>query len=158
MRISDWSSDVCSSDLISLTTNAPTGDLEGSVKASVGNYDYRRYEGVLNIPLMGDELAVRFAGSYNERDGYGRFVRLDRPAADVRGNYYVRGQLRWARADKPFMLTVSGAYTRFRDSGPLIGLVGYNSDFELSPGFTVGAPVAGTGSGPSDYMLSTENF
>src|SRR3546814_13675262 len=60
---------------ISLTTNAPTGDLEGSVKASVGNYDYRRYEGVLNIPLMGDELAVRFAGSYNERDGYGRFVR-----------------------------------------------------------------------------------
>src|SRR3546814_4025519 len=36
---------------ISLTTNAPTGDLEGSVKASVGNYDYRRYEGVLNIPL-----------------------------------------------------------------------------------------------------------
>src|SRR3546814_6032199 len=45
---------------ISLTTNAPTGDLEGSVKASVGNYDYRRYEGVLNIPLMGDELAVRF--------------------------------------------------------------------------------------------------
>src|SRR3546814_6738796 len=53
-------------------------DLEGSVKASVGNYDYRRYEGVLNVPLMGDELAVRFAGSYNERDGYGRFVRLDR--------------------------------------------------------------------------------
>src|SRR3546814_3519539 len=82
MRISDWSSDVCSSDL----------DLEGSVKASVGNYDYLRYEGFLNIPLMGDELAVRFAGSYNERDGYGRFVRLDRPAADVRGNYYVRGQ------------------------------------------------------------------
>src|SRR3546814_10150524 len=97
-------------------------------------------------------------GSENGRYGYGRFVRLDRRAADVRGNYYVCGQVRWAPADKPFTLTVSGDYTRFRDSGQLTGLVGYNPDFELSPGFTVGDAVAGTGIDPNDYLLNKKNF
>src|SRR3546814_18681272 len=76
--------------------------------------------------------------------------------SDVRGNYYVRGQLRWAPADKPFTLTVSGDYTRFLDSGQLTGLVGYNPDFELSPGFTVGDAVAGTGIEPNDYLLNKQ--
>src|SRR3546814_6269114 len=49
-------------------------------------------------------------------------------------------------------------YTRFRDSGQLTGLVGYNPDFELSPGFMVGDAVAGTGIDPNDYLLNKKNF
>src|SRR3546814_531299 len=59
MRISDWSSDVCSSDL-----------LGGSVEVQYGNYDERRLEAALNIPLMKDVAALRVAGLYEKRDGY----------------------------------------------------------------------------------------
>src|SRR3546814_2427795 len=51
MRISDWSSDVCSSDL-------------------VGNYNSRRMVGMLNVPIVTDILGLRIAGSMTNRDGY----------------------------------------------------------------------------------------
>src|SRR3546814_8594995 len=44
MRISDWSSDVCSSDL--------------------------RMTGMLNVPIVADQLGLRVAGSMTDRDGY----------------------------------------------------------------------------------------
>src|SRR3546814_5097349 len=49
MRISDWSSDVCSSDL--------------------GRFDYRTLEGAINIPLVADRVALRVAGQVRRQDG-----------------------------------------------------------------------------------------
>src|SRR3546814_8280272 len=133
MRISDWSSDVCSSDLsirgivtkaisattdpgvavsfnnIGLITNrffeqeffdmerlevlrGPQGTLygrnatggvinlitakpkldrfEGSIKGEVGNYDSRRMTGMLNAPIVADQLGLRVVGTMTVRDGY----------------------------------------------------------------------------------------
>src|SRR3546814_6704462 len=96
MRISDWSSDVCSSDLfdmerlevlrgpqgtlygrnatggvINLITAKPELDrFEGSIKGEVGNYDSRRMTGMLNVPIVADQLGLRVAGSMTDRDGY----------------------------------------------------------------------------------------
>lgn len=54
--------------------NRPTFDLGGSIKASIGNYDFHEIEAVLNLPLAGDLLAVRLAGSWSRRDGYTRSI------------------------------------------------------------------------------------
>src|SRR3546814_3768493 len=89
MRISDWSSDVCSSDLV---LRGPQGTLygrnatagvvniisakpeldafNGSIKGEVGNYNSRRLVGMLNVPLVTDILGVRLAGSMTQRSGY----------------------------------------------------------------------------------------
>ena len=40
----------------------------GSV--DVGNYNNRRLEGMLNIPIVGDKLDLRMAGEWTKRDGY----------------------------------------------------------------------------------------
>ncbi len=36
----------------------------------VGNYNNRRMEGMLNIPIVGDKLDLRVAGEWTKRDGY----------------------------------------------------------------------------------------
>src|SRR3546814_8790191 len=89
MRISDWSSDVCSSDLSSVQvlkgpqgtlfgrntnggavlayTVAPTYDFEGYVEASYGNYDARELQGAINLPIVDDRIALRLAADLDRK-------------------------------------------------------------------------------------------
>jgi iron complex outermembrane recepter protein len=48
----------------------PTNDFGGYVDLTVGNYAERRYQAVINVPLISDVLLVRFAMDANYRDGY----------------------------------------------------------------------------------------
>ncbi|MCW1431223.1 TonB-dependent receptor [Novosphingobium sp. JCM 18896] len=52
-----------------LVPKKPTADLEGYVEGSVGNYDMRRFQGVLNLPLS-DTFRVRLGVDRMVRDGY----------------------------------------------------------------------------------------
>lgn len=49
-------------------TNQPVGRFEGSARLAVGNHDSYTAAGVLNLPIDGDRLAVRFSG-IRERNG-----------------------------------------------------------------------------------------
>jgi len=57
---------------LNIRTNDPTGDFEGYIKGDIGNFDSRKIETVVNLPIT-DELAARIAYRYNERDGYGKY-------------------------------------------------------------------------------------
>jgi len=48
----------------------PTGEMNGYVDVTDGNYNARRYQTVVNVPLVNDVLMVRFAADLNYRDGY----------------------------------------------------------------------------------------
>lgn len=52
-----------------LVPQKPTGDLEGYVEGSYGNYDMKRLQGVLNVPL-GEDVRFRVGADHMERDGY----------------------------------------------------------------------------------------
>lgn len=52
-----------------LVPRKPTDVFEGYVEGSLGNYDMRRVQGALNVPLT-DNFRMRFAVDNNERDGY----------------------------------------------------------------------------------------
>jgi len=54
---------------ILLVPQRPTGDLEGYVEGSAGNYNLLRAQGVLNIPLA-DTFKVRLGIDRQKRDGY----------------------------------------------------------------------------------------
>src|SRR3546814_9724365 len=58
MRISDWSSDVCSSDLI--LSNPPRESRERGLKVILGNFDRIESRAVVNEPLT-DRLFMRLA-------------------------------------------------------------------------------------------------
>jgi len=52
-----------------LTPRKPTDNLEGYVEASYGNYDMKRLQGVVNVPLA-DWARLRLGGDFMDRDGY----------------------------------------------------------------------------------------
>lgn len=52
-----------------LVPRKPTGNLEGYVEGTLGDYDLRRVQAVANIPVM-DTLRVRFGVDRMKRDGY----------------------------------------------------------------------------------------
>ena len=54
---------------ILLVPTKPKNQLEGYVQASLGKYDMRRVEAVLNVPLS-DTFRVRLGVDRNKRDGY----------------------------------------------------------------------------------------
>ncbi len=52
-----------------LVPQRPTYDLEGYVEGSAGNYDMKRIQGVLNVPI-GEIARARFGVDHQSRDGY----------------------------------------------------------------------------------------
>src|SRR3546814_15437827 len=97
MRISDWSSDVCSSDLFSAfdterveilrgpqgtlygrnatggsvnyITKKPSQDFEGNADVTIGNYDMCRLRGAVTIPVS-DGLSTRLVAFREKCDGF----------------------------------------------------------------------------------------
>ncbi len=56
--------------VVNLISAKPSDQYEAMGSVDVGNYNNRRVEGMLNIPVMGDKLAFRAAGEWTKRDGY----------------------------------------------------------------------------------------
>ncbi|MDB5687039.1 MAG: hypothetical protein JWR77_1628 [Rhizorhabdus sp.] len=51
-------------------TKQPTYELGGYGQVLIGNYDWKEFEGAVNLPIIADKLAVRVAGQIRRRDGY----------------------------------------------------------------------------------------
>jgi iron complex outermembrane receptor protein len=56
--------------VVNVISAKPTDDYEGMLSVDFGNYDSRRFEGMLNVPIVGDKLDIRLAGEWTRRDGY----------------------------------------------------------------------------------------
>ena len=56
--------------MVNVVTAKPTDQFEAMLSADLGNYKNRRYEGMVNIPVVDDRLDIRMAGEWTKRDGY----------------------------------------------------------------------------------------
>jgi len=56
--------------VVNLITARPSDQFEAMASADVGNYQNRRFEGMLNVPIVDDRLDLRIAGEWTKRDGY----------------------------------------------------------------------------------------
>ncbi len=56
--------------VVNLISAKPTDQYEARASLDVGNYNNRRLEGMLNIPVLGDKIDLRVAGEWTKRDGY----------------------------------------------------------------------------------------
>ncbi len=57
--------------VVNLITAKPTDDFAASIRGEIGNFGTKKLRGMVNIP-MGDMFAVRLAGNWLQRDGYGK--------------------------------------------------------------------------------------
>jgi len=56
--------------VVNLISQKPKFTYEAKLSADVGNYSSSRIEGMLNIPLVDDKVALRIAGAWTKREGY----------------------------------------------------------------------------------------
>jgi len=56
--------------VVNLTTARPTDQFEALASADIGNYKNRRFEGMINLPIVDDRVALRIAGEWTKRNGY----------------------------------------------------------------------------------------
>ncbi len=81
-------------------TNKPVGEEQGWVKATLGNYDKRKLEGVYNLPLS-ENLYWRSGALWNERDGDVDNIGTSGPS-DFNGedNWSINTALAWYPKDE----------------------------------------------------------
>jgi iron complex outermembrane recepter protein len=112
---------------LSMTTVAPDGDFSGYVRGAYGNFKTWSVESAVNVPIVGDELAVRVAGRYGERnEGYGRNSLRQRDPATVDKDVAVRGTIAWKPEAIPLKVSVSGDYLEILETYNNVALVGIN--------------------------------
>jgi iron complex outermembrane receptor protein len=56
--------------VVNLTSAKPTDQFEASASLDIGNYNERRLEGMINVPITDDRLDLRVAGEWTKRRGY----------------------------------------------------------------------------------------
>jgi iron complex outermembrane recepter protein len=83
--------------VVNVISAKPTGQFEAMLSADWGNYHNRRYEGMINIPLVDDRLDIRVAGEWTKRDGYS-FDETTGTPIDGRDLWSTRATIGW----KPF--------------------------------------------------------
>ena len=80
--------------VVNVVSAVPTDQFESMLSADFGNYHNRRYEGMVNIPIVSDKLGLRIAGEWTKRDGYS-FNTLTNQPIDGRDLWSTRATLRW---------------------------------------------------------------
>jgi iron complex outermembrane receptor protein len=56
--------------VVNLESAKPTDQFEAMASADIGNYQNRRVEGMINLPIVDDRLDLRVAGEWTKRSGY----------------------------------------------------------------------------------------
>jgi iron complex outermembrane receptor protein len=108
------------------TAKADPGELAGSIKASYGNYNTFGLQGMINVPLIANVLAFRYAGAYNKHDGYTKAHQVPRGASlptrvidtDNRDSNIHRLSLTLTPGER-FRLELSGELLNGEDNGTL---------------------------------------
>ena len=65
--------------VVNLISAKPTDQFEALASADIGNYNNRRIEGMINIPIVDDRVDLRIAGEWTKRDGYTTDTTLGMP-------------------------------------------------------------------------------
>jgi len=56
--------------VVNIISSKPKFTYDARLSLDVGNYSSHRLEGMLNLPLVEDKVALRIAGAWTKRDGY----------------------------------------------------------------------------------------
>jgi len=85
--------------VVNLISQKPKFTYEAKLSVDVGNYNSQRLEGMVNVPLVEDKVALRLAGAWTKRDGYD-LNQITGNRIDGRDLWSTRLSLRLAPTDK----------------------------------------------------------
>jgi len=85
--------------VVNITSAKPSDQFEAMASADIGNYKNRRFEAMLNLPIVDDRLGLRLAGEWTKRDGYS-FNALTNSPTDGRNLWSGRATLGFKSSEK----------------------------------------------------------
>jgi outer membrane receptor protein involved in Fe transport len=85
--------------VVNIISAKPSFGYEAKVSADVSNYNSTRVEGMINLPLVEDKVALRLAGAWTKRDGYVTNELTGNPI-DGRDLWSTRLSLRFSPTDR----------------------------------------------------------
>ena len=83
------------------------------LEATYGNYNAREIKGMVNIPIVTDELGLRIAGDWVKHSGFSTNI-YDNSHPDDRSQYSVRASLRWQPTSKT-TIDLTGSFSKEAD-------------------------------------------
>ena len=115
--------------VVNLTTAKPTDQFEAMASAEIGNYQQRRFEGMINLPIVDDRLDIRLAGEWTKRQGYsfnettdehidGRDLWSGRATIGIKPTSNVQAYLIWEHFQESDDRLRSGKQLCKKDPGP----------------------------------------
>jgi iron complex outermembrane recepter protein len=84
--------------VVNVISAKPTDQFEAMASADIGNYHNRRFEGMVNIPVVDDRLDIRAAFEWTKRDGYA-FNETTNKSIDGRDLWSGRATIRFKPSD-----------------------------------------------------------
>jgi iron complex outermembrane receptor protein len=108
---------------------APSDTLEGRLSASVGNYNHRDIQGMINIPI-GDTLAIRASGKMLDRDGFVKNIATGQEIEDKNLEAW-RLSVKWSPTEKIESTTIYDHYQH--DHGSNSGFTIYDVNSNATP-------------------------
>ena len=85
--------------VVNIISAKPKNHYEAKLSADVSNYNSTRLEGMINLPLVEDKVALRIAGAWTKRDGYVKNI-LTGQQTDGRDLWSTRVSLGFEPTDK----------------------------------------------------------
>lgn len=141
---------------INIVTNKPVHEFETGVGLDVGNYDLRKANGMINLPLS-EEVAVRVAAQRSKRDGFQSDGYDDEDTRSARVGVLFE-------PSAGFELLVTGTYTDIGGKGAArvpVTSTGFVDDSDPWLGSSVAGPIALTGAAgpipPPDFLTNGVN-
>ncbi len=80
--------------VVNLTSAKPTDQFEAMASGELGNYHQKRFEGMINLPIVDDRLDIRVAGEWTKRQGYS-FNQITNERIDGRDLWSGRVTIGW---------------------------------------------------------------
>jgi len=99
---------------INIDSKAPSFDYGAAAQVDYGDYNFRQYQGIANIPLVDDVLALRLTGYDSKRDGF-LYDETTSAHENARNGFGGRAQLLYAPSED-FSYRLIASYNR--EDGP----------------------------------------
>jgi iron complex outermembrane receptor protein len=132
--------------VVNILSAKPKFDFEAKLSADIANYNSKRLEGMINLPLIEDQLALRLAGAWTKRDGYTTNQNTGNPI-DGRDLWSTRVSL---RLDPNERLTANLIWEHFEEDDDRLRSGKQTCKRATTPDEIMGVPTEGTTSGHQD--------
>ena len=113
---------------ISIIRTEPTGVLGGKIKVGAASRDGKNVDGILNLPALADQLAVKLVYTQREQEGPDRNIAKNNRRVGGTDYESYGATLKWTPTDK---LKVIYTFQKEKDNSPIPGLTNNSLSTDL---------------------------